>query len=328
MRRGRIGGRRVVLVGEPLELAKLAPSDFLRFGIEEIARVAVNIGKGGATLGSKGHGRVARAIQLSRELGASEFVLVMPWSREHLLEEVGNTLRLSPLPVRLLPDHVIRSILARHDHALSSQLAIEVQRAPLTRWERAMKRALDLSLSLAAVIVLSPFLLMVAAAVRLDSKGPATFRQRRGGFDSREFVILKFRTMTVQEDGDQVTQARREDARITPLGRLLRRSSIDELPQLFNVIRGDMSLVGPRPHAMAHDDKYGALISSYALRHHVKPGLTGISQIMGLRGETLHLDQMQKRVEADLWYINNWSLMLDLKIMVRTCLALLRHDAY
>src|SRR5580704_11309048 len=211
---------------------------------------------------------------------------------------------------------------------LDSPLSVEIQREPLNGSERLMKRALDLVLAVVAAVLLAPVLLMTAVAIKLDSNGPVLFRQRRCGFDNKEFVIYKFRTMTVLDDGENVVQARRGDARVTRIGRLLRRSSIDELPQLFNVIRGDMSLVGPRPHAMAHHDKYGALIASYALRHHVKPGLTGMAQTNGLRGETRQLVQMERRVEQDLWYINHWSLMLDVTIMARTCLVVLSQEVY
>ena len=207
-------------------------------------------------------------------------------------------------------------------------LSIEIQREPLNGWERLMKRALDLVLAVVAAVLLALVLLMTAVAIKIDSDGPVLFRQRRVGFGNREFLIYKFRTMTVMDDGEAVVQARRGDWRVTRIGKLLRRSSIDELPQLINVIRGDMSIVGPRPHAVAHHDQYGALIASYALRHHVKPGLTGMAQIRGLRGETRQLALMERRVEQDLWYINHWSLTLDLMIMMRTCFVLLRHEVY
>jgi len=161
-------------------------------------------------------------------------------------------------------------------------------------------------------------MLATACMVRLGSPGPAIFRQRRRGFNGREFVIYKFRTMTVMEDSSTIIQAQKSDQRVTALGRVLRRTSIDELPQLFNVLIGNMSLVGPRPHALAHDSDYGQVISSYAFRHHVKPGITGWAQVNGFRGETSRLEQMSKRIELDLWYINNWSLTLDLQIMLRT----------
>jgi undecaprenyl-phosphate galactose phosphotransferase/putative colanic acid biosynthesis UDP-glucose lipid carrier transferase len=164
-----------------------------------------------------------------------------------------------------------------------------------------------------ALVVLAPLMLLTALAVKLDSAGPTIFRQRRIGFDGLTFFIYKFRTMSVMEDGPQIVQTRQRDPRVTKVGRLLRQSSIDELPQLLNVLKGDMSLVGPRPHAIAHDDHYGAAISSYAYRHHVKPGITGWAQVNGQRGETRQIADMAKRVELDLWYVNNWSLFLDLE---------------
>jgi len=170
--------------------------------------------------------------------------------------------------------------------------------------------------------------MIAAIAIKLDSRGPIIFRQRRSGLNANEFVILKFRTMTVLEDGPVVTQACRDDLRVTRVGKFLRRSSIDELPQLFNVLRGDMSLVGPRPHALAHDDEYRVHIADYAFRHHVKPGMTGWAQVNGLRGETASFEQMAQRVKFDLWYISNWSLGLDLNILLRTSFEVFRDRAY
>ncbi len=331
IRRGLVRGRRVVTVGEASELEKLDAADFFQFAIEEIARFALIQNDSQIGLGESGRRQIARAINLARELHAAEFVLVVPWRQEKMIAELSELLRASPLPAKLFPDCTIRTTVGRRSHlALSAYHAVEIQREPLTRWERIIKRMLDLSLSVIAMFVLSPVLLMVALAIKVDSRGPILFRQRRCGFDNREFVILKFRTMTVLEDGDEIVQVKRGDPRITRLGRLLRSVSIDELSQLINVIRGEMSLVGPRPHAIAHDDEYQRQISSYALRRHVKPGLTGVAQVLGLRGETLHLSQMEERVQKDLWYINNWSLMLDLKIIARTCLVLtlMRHEAY
>jgi undecaprenyl-phosphate galactose phosphotransferase/putative colanic acid biosynthesis UDP-glucose lipid carrier transferase len=179
------------------------------------------------------------------------------------------------------------------------------------------------------LVILAPLMLISAVAIKLDSPGPVFFRQRRAGFNSNQFSIVKFRTMNVLEDGPVVIQASRFDARITRVGKLLRRSSIDEVPQLLNVMRGDMSLVGPRPHALAHDSHYGNLLSDYAFRNHVKPGITGWAQIRGYRGETAHVEQMKARVECDLWYINNWSLILDFKIIALTCVALMcQRNAY
>ena len=193
-----------------------------------------------------------------------------------------------------------------------------------TVFERAIKRGVDIIVSMTAIAFFGPFFVIATIAIMLDSPGPIIFRQRRGGLNGKEFVIFKFRTMTVLEDGPVVTQVRADDLRVTRIGKLLRRSSIDELPQLFNVLRGDMSLVGPRPHALAHDDKYRVHITGYADRYHVVPGLTGWAQVNGLRGETASFAQMAERVKFDLWYISNWSLGLDLNILLRTGFSLLR----
>ena len=329
IRRGAIKGRPVVTLGDAGELEKLGKNDFLQFGIDEMARIALGGGAGVAGLGERDRARIAQAIEASRQLQALEFALIMPWSRDRELSEVCSLLRASPLPVRLYPDEKIRSVLRQQkERGFGQHFSVMIQRAPLSRRERVLKRALDIVIGLAALVVLAPLLLLTSLAVRLDSPGPVIFRQRRSGFDNREFVILKFRTMTVLEDEGSIVQAKPGDDRVTRFGRMLRRTSIDELPQLINVIRGEMSLVGPRPHAIAHDEEYKVRINNYALRHHVKPGLTGAAQVMGLRGETRRLSQMEQRVERDLWYINNWSLTLDLKIMAMTCVALLRLDAY
>lgn len=198
----------------------------------------------------------------------------------------------------------------------------------LQRLALAVKRALDLIISIPIIVFCVPLFLIVAMAIKLESPGPVIFRQRRTGFNGEEFIIFKFRTMTVLEDGPVVTQACRNDHRVTFIGKLLRRSSLDELPQLFNVLSGDMSLVGPRPHAVAHDEHYRVHIADYAYRHYAKPGITGWAQVNGLRGETASVEQMADRVKFDRWYINNWSLGLDLNILLRTCFEVLRDCAY
>jgi putative colanic acid biosysnthesis UDP-glucose lipid carrier transferase len=207
-------------------------------------------------------------------------------------------------------------------------IPVTIPGAPLTAFERALKRTLDVVGSLTAILLLSPLFLIAAIAIMLDSAGPIIFQQRRTGFNAKEFVIFKFRTMTVLEDGPAITQACRGDLRATRMGKFLRRSSIDELPQLINVLKGDMSLVGPRPHAVAHDREYKAQIADYGFRHHIKPGITGWAQVNGLRGETRSVDKMTERVTLDLWYINNWSLGFDINILARTCFEVLRDRAY
>jgi putative colanic acid biosysnthesis UDP-glucose lipid carrier transferase len=177
--------------------------------------------------------------------------------------------------------------------------------APLTAFERAVKRTLDVVGSMTAILFMSPLFLLAAIAIKLDSGGPIIFQQLRTGFNAKEFVIFEFRTMTGLEDGPAITQAYRGDLRATRVGKFLRRSSIDELPQLLNVLKGEMSLVGPRPHAVAHDREYKVHIADYGFRHHVKPGITGWAQRNGLRRETRSLEKMTERVKLDLWYINN-----------------------
>jgi lipopolysaccharide/colanic/teichoic acid biosynthesis glycosyltransferase len=190
-----------------------------------------------------------------------------------------------------------------------------------------LKRLLDIIGALVGLLILSPLLLLVAALIVLESPGSPVFRQRRSGYRGAPFVIYKFRTMRVAEDGPHVVQAQREDRRITKVGALLRRTSVDELPQLVNVLKGEMSLVGPRPHALAHDHYYGGLIVEYDGRFRTKPGLTGLAQVSGLRGQTPDVASMAARIEKDLDYIRSWSLMLDLRILLQTGLIFAFHPA-
>jgi putative colanic acid biosynthesis UDP-glucose lipid carrier transferase len=181
-----------------------------------------------------------------------------------------------------------------------------------------LKRGLDLAVATVALLLVWPAMLAIAAAIKLGSPGPVLFKQRRYGLDGEQIAVYKFRTMTVCEDGDRIVQAQENDQRVTPLGAFLRRTSLDELPQLFNVIAGSMSVVGPRPHAVAHNEMYRRLIDGYMVRHKVKPGITGWAQVNGLRGETETLEKMKQRVEHDLDYLKHWSISLDLWILVRT----------
>jgi len=202
-------------------------------------------------------------------------------------------------------------------------------RVRTSRLYPALKRLLDLSVALPMLVLAAPLLTAIALWIRLDTKGPAMFRQTRLGRGGRPFAILKFRTMSVVEDGDCVVQAVRDDTRITRAGRLLRAASLDELPQLFNVIKGEMSLVGPRPHATAHDALYSALIPEYNERQSVKPGITGWAQVNGHRGGTPTVEAMQQRVDHDLWYAAHASLALDLVILARTPIEMIRsRNAY
>ncbi len=323
---GKMGGRRVVLLGQADELLALEGPKLLRsYGFSEVGRVQLDDHQTtNMTIADFDEQLVEAAMAMARDHDAEEIVLALPWRETARLDFIRSRLRSSPLPVQLLPDSSIRALLQNPANTLKHSLTVEMQRGPLLRIEQFFKRMLDIFGATLALIVLSPLMAIVALAIKLDSPGPVLFRQRRTGFNSKQFAIFKFRTMSVMEDGPVIQQAQPRDARVTRVGALLRRSSIDELPQLFNVLAGNMSCVGPRPHAVAHDHQYGDLLSEYALRHHVKPGITGWAQVHGYRGQILQVEQMKTRVEYDLWYINNWSLFLDLKIAVLTCLEVMR----
>jgi putative colanic acid biosynthesis UDP-glucose lipid carrier transferase len=202
--------------------------------------------------------------------------------------------------------------------------ALAVHKRPIGAWSSVIKRVEDLVIGCLALLVLWPVMLVVAILIKLDSRGPILFRQARQGFNHNIITVLKFRTMSHGSQSDvEVVQATRNDPRVTRVGRILRRTSIDELPQIWNVLRGEMSLVGPRPHAIAHNQQYSELIDDYLGRHRVQPGITGWAQVNGLRGETDTLDKMRKRVDYDLSYINSWSIALDLKIIMLTAISIL-----
>jgi putative colanic acid biosynthesis UDP-glucose lipid carrier transferase len=246
-----------------------------------------------------------------------------PWSD---LRTLGAELRVLPFPVSFVPVGAASEMFKRPRRELGSAVCVELHRGLMSPLEHATKRLMDVVLAGTALALLSPLLLLVAIAIRLDSQGPALFRQQRCGFNGRAFRIFKFRTMCVLEDGASIIQAEIGDSRFTRLGAWLRRTSIDELPQLLNVLNGSMSLIGPRPHALAHDNEFDKLVRNYAFRRRVKPGLTGWAQVHGCRGPTPTRASIEERVEFDLWYIDNWSLSLDIAILLRTPIELIRGD--
>lgn len=270
--------------------------------------------------------QVIRTAQSGR---VDEILLAIRWDQRRMVDSIVAELRIVPIPIRLAPDRTIAGLLHKPRTEIGSTWVVDLHRGPLTWSECAVKRAFDITFSSLALVTLAPTMLIAAIMIKLDSRGPVFFSQIRNGFSNKEFWIFKFRTMTVMEQGSEVRQAVRNDKRVTRIGRWLRRSSIDELPQFLNVLRGEMSLVGPRPHATSHNNEYEKVIWKYAFRHHVKPGITGWAQIHGLRGETATVDLMEKRVELDLWYINNWSLWLDVKILMKTFAAVIgQKEAY
>ena len=267
------------------------------------------------------------AIEATRSEAVVEILLLIGWERSKTIESITKMLRVLPIPIHLLPDENVSRYLSRTVN-VGTTWAAEIQRSPLTRIEQFVKRCIDVFLAASVLLLLSPLMLLTALLVKLDSPGPILFFQTRNGFNGRTFKIMKFRSMNVLEDGHTIRQATRSDPRVTRLGRWLRRTNVDELPQLFNVLSGNMSLVGPRPHAVAHNTEYEKSIANYAYRHHVKPGITGWAQVKGYRGETPSSDLMAKRIELDLWYINNWSLWLDVNILFRTLILGLQPGGY
>lgn len=265
--------------------------------------------------------RFEELIDYAREHRIEHVFLLINWSRQHAIDSILDVLKILPLPVHLVPDANAARFLRYPLVGTGTTFTAELRRAPLSLRERTLKRALDLCGASFALFVFAPMMLVTAVLIKLTSPGPVFFRQTRHGFGGRAFKIFKFRTMRVLEDGPTIRQAEKNDPRVTPIGKWLRKTSIDELPQLLNVLKGDMSLVGPRPHAAAHNTEYEQIIGNYAFRHHVKPGITGWAQVNGYRGETSTIDLMEKRVELDLWYINNWSLWLDFLIIMRTTLV-------
>ena len=237
-----------------------------------------------------------------------------------LIDELRDT----TASIYYVPDILVFDLIQSRTQEILGIPVIAMLETPFAGYRGVVKRMTDIVLCLLALPLLLPIMAVISVAVKLSSPGPAIFQQRRYGLDGRPIVVYKFRTMNVTEDGDLVVQATKEDKRVTPIGRFLRRYSLDELPQFINVLQGRMSLVGPRPHAVAHNEWYRKLIKGYMVRHKVPPGITGLAQINGCRGETAQLEQMQARIDYDLEYLRHWSLLLDLKILARTVLRLVR----
>src|SRR6266480_3711264 len=234
-----------------------------------------------------------------------------------------ESLRDTTASVYFVPDMFVTDLIQGRIDSVSGMPIVGVCDTPFSGVDGPVKRGSDIVLALLILALISPLLALLALAVKLTSPGPAIFRQRRYGLDGEEIVVYKFRTMTVTEDGDTIRQCSKADERVTRLGAIMRRTSLDELPQFINVLQGRMSIVGPRPHAVAHNEMYRKLIRGYMQRHKVKPGVTGWAQVNGQRGETETLAQMKARVRHDIYYVDNWGPLLDLKILIRTALICL-----
>ncbi|MBR0697756.1 undecaprenyl-phosphate glucose phosphotransferase [Bradyrhizobium lablabi] len=327
---GAVGRNDIVLIGDFDEIEAFEPRDFVAFfGAAEIKCFPLSREQDLSTRVASDLDVFNSVAGFVRRNNCREVALALPWEDTARIELVRDQIKTLPVAARLLPDARVRTLTNYASSARQRVLAIEIQRAPLSGGERFVKRVMDVVLASLALIFFASVMLLTAIAIKLDSPGPVIFRQKRKGFNGKHFVMLKFRTMTVEENGDTVVQATRDDPRVTWIGKLLRSASIDELPQLVNVLMGDMSLIGPRPHALAHDNYFEKVLSDYAYRHHVKPGMTGWAQCNGARGATPTIEHIAERVKLDLWYINNWSLWLDIQILIKTFFEVLRkRNAY
>jgi len=285
--------------------------------------------RNGASLPLPHLGRIDALADYVKARSPHFVYIALPMRAEDRIREVIDCLMDSTASVYLVPDIFTFQLLNARTEEIDGLPVIGLCETPFAGLEGWLKRFEDVVLASAILMLISPLLAAIALGVKLSSRGPVIFKQRRYGLDGRRIRVYKFRTMTVCEDGQAVAQARPTDARVTRFGAFLRRTSLDELPQFLNVLQGRMSIVGPRPHAVAHNEQYRRLIKGYMLRHKVRPGITGLAQVNGYRGETDTLEKMEKRVEYDLTYIRNWSLQLDLKIIALTVVHGFRHrNAY
>jgi Undecaprenyl-phosphate glucose phosphotransferase len=323
-RSGLIRTRRAIVVGFEDALSQLAPRfNTIEDQIEVVSMIALRDNQ--AYLADD----LALAAAAVRMRRADDVYLAIPWSRTAVIEACVDVFLRTPAEIHLGAEVMLERFREARLVQFGPTTGLGLTRPPLTRLQRVEKRAFDILAATAGLIALAPLLALVALCTRLDGPGPILFRQTRYGFNQEPFRIFKFRTMKTMEDGAAVKAATRGDPRVTRVGAFLRRFSIDELPQLLNVLIGDMSIVGPRPHALAHDQRYVERISRYARRHNVKPGITGWAQVRGHRGEIHNDEGMQARIEHDLYYVDNWSLWLDVKIVLMTFLSVRAHvNAY
>ncbi|HGC6381091.1 TPA: undecaprenyl-phosphate glucose phosphotransferase, partial [Klebsiella pneumoniae] len=263
-------------------------------------------------------GNVSQLVQDAREGKIDRIYIALGMKDENLIKSIVSQLTDTTCSVLLIPDIFTFNILQSRTEEINGVPVVPLFDTPLSGINMVFKRLEDIIVSSIILLFISPILVAISLAVKLSSPGPVIFRQIRYGMDGKPIKVWKFRSMTVMENDDRVIQATKNDTRVTKVGKFLRSTSLDELPQFFNVLFGQMSVVGPRPHAVSHNEQYRSLIHGYMLRHKVKPGITGLAQINGWRGETDTLEKMEKRIEYDLLYIRGWSIWLDLKIIFLT----------
>ena len=271
-------------------------------------------------------GDVSEVASYVRKHNIQKIFISLPMSAQPRIRKLLDDLHDTTASIYFMPDvNIFDMMQARFDN-VGGVPVVAICESPYSGVDSVVKSTSDIVLAALLLILLSPLMLCIALAVKFTSVGPAIFKQRRYGLDGEEITVYKFRSMTVSEDGNKIDQAQKNDPRITKIGAFLRRTSLDELPQFINVLQGRMSMVGPRPHAVAHNELYRTLIKGYMLRHKIKPGITGWAQVNGLRGETEVLEKMQARIEYDLYYLRNWSIWLDLWIVMLTVWVVLRRD--
>ena len=319
-----VGGRKVIFAGynsSSLALARTLESNVaLRLQVEGFFD-----DRGSDRLNMEADTRlVGRLSEFAKEHDIDVIFIALPIRHIKRVLDLLDDLRDTTASIYYVPDIFVFDLIQARSSELNGIPVVAMCETPFYGYRGLTKRLIDIGVSVSFLVLGSPLLLLVALLVKVSSPGPIVFRQRRYGLDGHEITVYKFRTMIVTEDGEQVRQASRSDSRITRIGSFLRRYSLDELPQFINVLQGRMSLVGPRPHAVAHNEQYRTLIKGYMVRHKVRPGITGLAQINGARGETSKLEDMEARIKLDLEYLRGWSPLLDIKIMARTFVKIFR----
>jgi len=320
----RIERRRVMIAGPPCELKRIqeeAGSESADIRIAAAVSLPLLDATANAGKVTNHADSLKEAAALARVLHIDDVVIFTDWSRSQEIRTIINAFQDLPVGIHVGASNIIGPFTEARISRFASMPAVSLTAPPLSMMQMLIKRTLDVTASALALVALSPLFIVVAVLIKASSPGPVFFRQRRRGYNHREFRIWKFRTMTTMDDGQRIEQVRKNDGRVTWIGRILRRTSIDELPQLFNVLQGEMSLVGPRPHAVAHDELFESRIDTYARRLNVRPGITGWAQVNGCRGATDTDEAMRRRLDHDLYYIDNWSLALDLFIIALTVLS-------
>jgi len=324
---GFVDARRIILIGDPAHCLHFS-AQAIATGIRTIRTFELPSPRARSSIHARSNtmnalADVRQLVADCRPLRADDIVILVPQ------QETGSALALAiasdlselPVDVHVVPVGTLELMAMSQITEFGNMVTMRILQSPLTPFNRAFKRTFDIVAATAGLVFLMPLFVVVSLAIKLDSRGPVLFRQTRHGYNNEPIRVLKFRSMSVMEDGGQFTPVTRHDPRVTQLGRLLRRTNIDELPQLFNVLVGDMSIVGPRPHATAQNDTFAKLISSFSRRHNVKPGITGWAQVNGYRGDTDTLEKMQRRVDHDLYYIDHWSFLFDLRIILLTAFS-------